>query len=776
MQSLANMFKVFSTVTPLNKLDSSSTVQDSNTETSATASAISLGEQSLIKFSGPTHSLPENEQYHLKMLGIAKRVKTDLFDPTQFNYWANVAICGGYVLDLIFGTEYSSDIDMYIYNVKSQEKVDAIAQSITKLVGGKTTFESKSVLTLTAKNGNKVQIINTSQHPSIESIITRFDINPCKVAYNGYEVILDTTALPEISSYTCDFAKVSISAESIQRLAKYVFKKGLGLNIPQSDMARLDPLYLFRESHGLNKFMQMSKLLANSTLQNIYKLLSIRVNFDSNALNACVKYRNDKAMMRLDYDDNDRQTKSLKGRSLQSQLKDHELLDLTRYDRFGRPEVFNRIRSGQYTFEELYNNQICDSVGFNVSVAVVMYEPNEDRVIEWIKSIHKANVKNMNRYDINYLTIASLLNRQKIVGFLMNKANYRDVMEIAVKEDNLALYKLAYCTHSSADRYLYDKKQLIEARAFEIYKELYGNGDDIIQDQESTNDTTDYSYLNDITTEDFILKYAEETSANQKALIAYLRSRSVKTIKELDKERVSSLPEVSQVIYRIYLDRINHLTSPKFNGLLSNVVTGPQYKTFTSVEFSDPLASSPLELKVQLIKIFSSRKVDPDYKFDNEFINGLIVHLDDPNMITETKFKRLLFENVLSKTNVGPGLKAFTEEHLRKTSDPSLYSTMLSNTSDHNLAYCQSILNQEYVRQENALGFTPCDIIVLKTITDYYNSKHKHGDTFIKEQGEKFLVNRRVAIRNINLSKPIIPYKYSPENEQTVRELLPELF
>ena len=46
------------------------------------------------------------------MIVVLKRIRQDLFDPMLFEHWNNVAIRGGYVLDLLYYTTVSLDIDI----------------------------------------------------------------------------------------------------------------------------------------------------------------------------------------------------------------------------------------------------------------------------------------------------------------------------------------------------------------------------------------------------------------------------------------------------------------------------------------------------------------------------------------------------------------------------------------------------------------------------------------------------------------------------------------
>src|SRR5207253_4577234 len=135
-----------------------------------------------------------------------------------------------------------------------------------------------------------------------------------------------------------------------ERLAKYVHKKCFGLTVNQNTLNNIDPLYLFRESYGFDKFMQLTKLLQDATLQNIYKLLTIRTNFDSNNLNAIVKYsQRDKLSQ---YDVTESEETALTGKALTSCIKDKCDIDMSLINVFGQPKIFEAIKKGKYVISE----------------------------------------------------------------------------------------------------------------------------------------------------------------------------------------------------------------------------------------------------------------------------------------------------------------------------------------------------------------------------------------------------------------------------------------
>lgn len=752
MQSLTNLFK--------NVLVSADGI-DKMEEQKQSTQLIKLFESKVI--------YPVDKAYNEKMISIYRRIKKDLFDPLKFEYWGNVAICGGYATDLFYMTNNSSDIDIYIFGIKNQNKIDEIVKNIIKLVSGEITFETKAVMTLKTKSRKSVQIINTSNLHSIKNILASFDINICKVAFDGCQILFDESAIDELKNCTINYNNCIITTMTINRLAKYIHKKNFGLLISPNMLENLDPLYLFRDSNGFNKFMQLSKLLNDSTLQNIHKLLSLRVCFDFRALsiNSMTQY------------DSEILDETLKGKALSSNLKSFELFDPTLYNKFGQPKLFELIKKGQYNLSDLYDQQIVDMCYFNVTCMVVLYEPDEQKIIDLIKNIHHVGSKNQNKYKLNYLHMACLFNRQTLVGFLMNESNYKMVMEIAVKEDNYELYKMAVATYNSGrDKYMYDKNTLLQYKAYGIYKELYENFESEDENFEDFLETHLEDQLKDMTLENFMIKYFKSNQKDQTRILSFLIKKCVKETKQVDKYMLEpgSMTEVENVLYKIYYDKINAETEVKYNRMLKNVVDEATYNKHIKVNFENPFKNNTLESRIKLIEIYTSKVLPNDYKFDDRFINELIIHLDDPTMIKDTPFKRLLIDNVLSRIDVKNNMKQYVIDHLRKTNDVTLYSQMIANTAEHDLAYTKSVLNSDYSRQENALGYTPCDIIIFQTMNDYYNN-YGIGKNYVKDVGysNKYLENRRKSVRNINRNKPILEYNEIPDKAKVVA-LLPELF
>lgn len=770
MQSLSGFFGLLSNNNTVEPVDLSNAVIPSNKETESKTNC-------QVRLHEPNVELP-TQSYNQKMIDCLNKIKKDLFDPLTFQYWNNVAICGGYVLDLLYNTTSSSDIDIYIYNTKSQTLVNTIADTITSLIKGEVIYETKGVLTLRGANGKHVQIINTSNRNQLNDILSNFDLSICRVGFDGYQILATPDSLPELMSRTIIYDRNHYKHQSAERLAKYVHKKQLGLVVDQSTLDSIDPLYLFRESHGINKLMQMTKMLQNTTLQNVYKMLTIRTNFDSNNLNAIVKYSGRDRLAQ--YDVSESEETALTGKALTSCVKDKSGLDMCLVNVFGQPKIFESIKKGTYMVSDLYGQQINDMSGFNVTCMMVLYEPDEQKVVDFLKDIYKVGSKNVNRYKINYLTMASLMNRLKIVSFLMNATNYRKVMNVAMKEDNLELYKLAYCTHSSKDRYLYDKETLLKYNAHSIYAELYD--DDNKNESKQNNQSDDLtSGLDCIDVAEFIIKYSKMSSSDRRIITNYLVKKSVKVIKIPRSFVLSDIPEAEQIVYNILCERINKSTNKHYNLLLKNIITPDLYTKSIEETFENPFSNRSIEDRALYLNIYATKKVPIEYKFDNQLINELIIHMDDSTMVSQSPYKRFLMDMLQARTDnepIGDNIKKYVNDHLRKTTDPTLYSEILSNTSDHDLAYATSILNPGYCRKENALGYTPCDIIIYQTFKDYSNNygvaEMKKSKLIDPQYSSKYLDNRRKSVRMIDRSTKILPYTDQP-NRDAIMKLLPEL-
>jgi hypothetical protein len=716
-----------------------------------------------------------------KMIRVLKKITNNLFDPMQFNHWDNVCIAGGYVVDLLFDLDVSSDVDLYIYGTKKQSTIDQIAKNVIDLTGGKIVCETKGVMTLRTKKGRSVQVINATHRNSIEEILEGFDIEVCKVAFDGYQIIYGMQDIKTALDGMICYPEITIKNMTIERIAKYVHKKHFGFVVSTDDLKTIDPLYFFRDSNGLNKFLQLTKLYQDATLQNIYKMIVIRKNFSSENLNRMVKFsKNDRMLSAYEEDTRDG---PFEGKSLRAPIKDIEIYEKEQFNQFGQPILFEKIRKGDYKTEELYDQHVVDMCGFNVTCMMVMYEPDEDVVIAFLKDIYKVGSKNMNKYKLDYLTLASLLNRLKLVTYLMNAKNYKRVMEIAVKEDNLDLYRLAYCTHSSKDRYLYGKDELLKYKAYSIYRELYDSNDLVPElNQEFTLEnekSSDCLVAPDTTNEQLLQQLTADDGKNKHIIMQQIVKHAVKTIEEVETKeyRNQSMTDVENVLYKLYLERINKKCSIEFNRMLRLVTKVSEYTKLTTVRFENPVRELSLVARSNLVKIYRDHKLDADYKFDNQMINDLIVYMDDPEMIRNTPFKRFLMD-VLIKEDLGDNLKKYVDEHLRKTNDPTLYSEILSNNMDHDSAYKYSILRSDYARQENAIGYTPCDIIIYQTLQDYVNNygivdeSHRYIDP---QYSSKYLTNRRNSVRSIRYDRKITNYTDQP-NQQMIEQLLPELF
>jgi hypothetical protein len=693
-----------------------------------------------------------------EMLRVLNRVSTELFDVFKFNHWNNVIISGGYALDLLLETNTGDDIDMFIYNA-NKELISSIYQQIVSLTGGKVLYETGAVVTLTSNKGKKVQIINASGKKTPEEVIRQFDINPCKVYFDGYGLKWDTNAVNELKTHTIDLTQIYQTDNSHNRIAKYAQHKGWKLDNINTVTQNIDPLYLFKECHSFDKLFQNLFLLNNDTLNKVYEMIFIRKNPNLNAI------RNNSAMS---YNYGGKITdKTHKNIGLSSQIELRPEVTEKPVNKFGLPEVLYKVKTGNYKFDELFESLDSDISGFNVSCYMIMYEPSEERVIEYFNNSEKFSSKNMNKYNLSYAELSALLNRLKLVKFFLKKNNFKNIMKIAVHEDNVELYKMTYKLISSEERYMFKKEQLLQQRAYSICEELYGELKESEKQQDTNTNTTQrdkhYQDIDNLSTVEGFIKYYYENQQYKKKILDYLVLRSVKNIVETDyRVKTNSVTQIEKSFCEHEMNKINTNTNQKFNQFLMSLQN--QEKTYTAqvlYNFTNPLDN--LEHRYMAIRM-SEGYLDPTYNFGVSVINKLLVFLDNTKLIENTKNKKQLFENVLTvyQKDLGPNFTEYMKRNYERVSSIKYYSQVLSNSEWHDSAYDNNTLDVGYLRVENAIGYTPDDIIIFKTINDHFNNaKPNH--------------NRSQSIKNIERNKKIVPFVGTVDKNK-VKQVIPEMF
>lgn len=138
--------------------------------------------------------------------------------------------------------------------------------------------------------------------------------------------------------------------------------------------------------------------------------------------------------------------------------------------------------------------------------------------------------------------------------------------------------------------------------------------------------------------------------------------------------------------------------------------------------------------------------------------------MDNTKLIESTKNKKQLFENVLTvyQKELGPNFTEYMKRNYERVSSIKYYSQMLFNSEWHDSTYENNTLDIGYLRVENAIGYTPDDIIIFKTINDHFNNaKPNH--------------NRSQSIKNIERNKKIFPFIGTVDRNK-VGQVIPEMF
>jgi len=137
----------------------------------------------------------------------------------------------------------NADIDIFFKNKEQFEKF-VTAISLTSLFSGNTiesTIYSEWHCTLTIKYMDvdwKIQCVTFKYFDNIEELFKSFDINVCRIAYDGTNVIYEDGILDDIKTNKLKFNEGSIYYPSVtlKRLVKYI---KMGYDIEDVDLKML---------------------------------------------------------------------------------------------------------------------------------------------------------------------------------------------------------------------------------------------------------------------------------------------------------------------------------------------------------------------------------------------------------------------------------------------------------------------------------------------------------------------------------------------------------
>lgn len=685
------------------------------------------------------------------MTGVIGRVSEDLFLPSKFKHWDNVVIAGGYVIDLLYGTNYCNDIDLFIYNTDT-DNIKKIAETIINLLNKpQTTYESKAVRTVHS-NGRTIQIINGNSYSDLNEVLESFDLNCCKVAFDGYNLVIHPLALTELKSRTIHYDNITnYYVGTDQRLYKYITKKGFGLTVDKSHYKSMYPLYLFTESRGFEYIQRMYTLHKYPKLLSDYKNLVIRLN----PIVMSKSIQNKDQSNVIDGDEYLPILKSKSGKNNSKLMAGNSLsccvstvrTNLEPTNQFGLPLILYRIKIGDTPpIEELYQSISTDMCGFHVTCYLIFYHPSEQFVIDFVKESHLLSSKNINNYGLSYLELACLLNRLKLAKFFMTKETYRIAMSIARIEDNVELYQLAYKSYCSDDRYFYKREDLIQYNSANLLRSLYD--DEMPQRQKfvaqsKVNDQIQQMIDKCHTPDDFLLTY-NDMQIPKNDLILWLKQHSTVELDSIDViyENVEIYAQMRNLLHKYYNRHTNDKCRQYYSLLTQKLV--PKISTHA--------LSNPETLQ-KLLQIKKQKYLDPTYKFTNLLINLLIIYLDDTDIINQSIHSLEILQFLKTEKNyLGPNFLALYNDLNQKDDYISTYKVDLQNNNYHDHAYANNVLSSEYERTENAIGYTPDDIILWRTIMFYVNLIN---DTSIKiDWYDPMIIERRKSVKNIDLTKP----------------------
>ena len=166
----------------------------------------------------------------------------------------------------------NADVDVFFKN-KEQFEIFVSTMSLSSLFSNYTiesTIYSEWHCTLTIKYMDvdwKIQCVTFKYFDTIESLFKSFDINVCRIAYDGTNVVCGENVLNEINSNKLKFNEGSIYYPSVtlKRLVKYV---KMGYDVEDVDLKTLTHAFYKSKKKAIDILDQ--DLLTKRTVINTY--------------------------------------------------------------------------------------------------------------------------------------------------------------------------------------------------------------------------------------------------------------------------------------------------------------------------------------------------------------------------------------------------------------------------------------------------------------------------------------------------------------------------
>lgn len=447
--------------------------------------------------------------------------------------WDHVIVGGGAVSNAInknveiktwTPNEEMIDIDLFLYGLTPEAAKTKIAELIEDIQRaandrGKATF---AIL----KNNYTITLINNSNHKIKFQIILRlykciyevlagFDVDSCAVAYNGVDVFLTARSLNSfVTGYNVvDMSRRSPSYES--RLHKYT-RRGFGIYLP-FDWSNYNKLYfLNRHTKGLDRLLILQRYNKKTGLQRLLNYVSKRRNIkfgnrpvsDYEGSEELKVGRN----LRLDitrfnqrvseeyrynfYRSIDEFAPELTATTFMTHNPGQQLTGsfhpITEgdwvspnyapfgVDFIGRSSVLMDIKAGkQFELDALYDVKERDNSLFNVLHYLIMYNPDEEFLIQAWDNKSRFHHSDYNLYELDYVQIAMICRRYTLVQHIYSKIQNdtpsnvwsHKYIDLALYLDDLKLLKTIFRYYKNS---IYEKRAEVKRYKCSAIAEHFG--------------------------------------------------------------------------------------------------------------------------------------------------------------------------------------------------------------------------------------------------------------------------------------------------------------
>lgn len=773
--------------------------------------------------------------------------------------WDNIVLAGGCISNVINSNcsdKFVTDIDLFVYGLNKDDAITKISTIISNLQEYcKDNFTSDMYIlkndyvitlipTVKSKRIFKTQII-LRLYKNIHEILIGFDVDSCCVGYDGKNILLTPRSLNAFKTgyNVIDLTRRSPSYES--RLYKY-YKRGFGIYIPFEYQNKNNKLYFINQnSLGLDKLLYLIKYNKIKNLNKFLNIMTQRVNkrfkndsfasyeeqeliFDEDDIrNEIVKYNkritDDKFKYKL-YDKYSKLNNKINfivqnpGQQLTGSFnpitnQDWIVVDYSNsnIDFLGRSNILNSIKNNSIQLDAKTRSlDVYDNSMFNIYCNMIMYTHSDDELIKNYE-LKDMFAKNKNLYNISYINLATLLNRQKLVKYILEKnkditnISFEQLIEICLFMDNVNMLLILQEFHKFNIKFYEDKlkkyNSLSIANYYCIKINKYQQLDDV-QKIVNMDTSSRKAYLHNLwykwgyyynivnindffTTCDYNSLTVDEIKmittlehSNKQTLYDKCLENLIKTYTLTDNQNVYSENSFEHKWFNIIFKQTNNnekLKDTNKNLYSIKILKEVFYKSddevnkLVNIEFKNPIKDiNPFVLEIMKNVYNNNFKAFQDYKKiyrrDNnlyEPLKDLLIYLDNIeilNAVIESSYVEefLKINKQYLNSNLGKYITDLENSRINLQKDDvfTRYAKVLCNTPDHISVFKIGKLNKKYSRIENVFGLTPCDYVINKLLY-FYNSIINHNET-VNEDILLLLTNLRQSLHNINLEQSVM--------------------